>query len=86
MPQPENRSSAISRSATRRARSGGTMPTPGNWMGAASSCERAKELLKSKFALARPGYELGEAVLAEAGERWCPDARCGAAVNGNGTA
>ena len=38
------------------------------------------------FALARPGYELGEAVLAEAGERWCPDARCGAAVNGNGTA
>jgi uncharacterized protein len=38
------------------------------------------------FALARPGYELGEAVLAEAGERWCPDARCGAAVSGNGTA
>jgi hypothetical protein len=28
------------------------------------------------FALARPGYELGEGVLAEAGERWCPDARC----------
>jgi hypothetical protein len=28
------------------------------------------------FALARPGYELGERVLAEAGERWCPDARC----------
>jgi uncharacterized protein len=28
------------------------------------------------FALARPGYELGEAVLEEAGERWCPDARC----------
>jgi hypothetical protein len=33
----------------------GKMPTPGNWMGAASSCERAKELLKSKFALPRPG-------------------------------
>jgi hypothetical protein len=29
------------------------------------------------FALARPGYELGERILAEAGERWCPDARCG---------
>jgi hypothetical protein len=28
------------------------------------------------FALARPGYLLGERVLAEAGERWCPDARC----------
>jgi hypothetical protein len=28
------------------------------------------------FALARPGYELGERVLAEAGELWCPDARC----------
>jgi uncharacterized protein len=28
------------------------------------------------FALARPGYELGEAILADAGERWCPDARC----------
>jgi uncharacterized protein len=38
------------------------------------------------FALARPGYELGEAVLAEAGERWCPDARCSAAVNGSGRA
>jgi uncharacterized protein len=38
------------------------------------------------FALARPGYELGEAVLAEAGERWCPDARCGSALNGNGNA
>ena len=31
------------------------------------------------FALARPGYELGERILAEAGERWCPDARCSAA-------
>jgi len=29
------------------------------------------------FALARPGYELGERILDEAGERWCPDARCG---------
>ncbi len=28
------------------------------------------------FALARPGYELGERILEEAGERWCPDARC----------
>jgi uncharacterized protein len=36
------------------------------------------------FALARPGYELGEAVVAEAGETWCPDARCGAAVNESG--
>ena len=35
------------------------------------------------FALARPGYELGERILAEAGpERWCPDARCGAAEGG----
>jgi hypothetical protein len=32
------------------------------------------------FALARPGYELGERILAEAGERWCPDARCGRAA------
>jgi hypothetical protein len=31
------------------------------------------------FALARPGYELGERILAEVGERWCPDARCGSA-------
>ena len=31
------------------------------------------------FALARPGYELGERILAEARERWCPDARCRAA-------
>jgi hypothetical protein len=28
------------------------------------------------FALARPGYELGDRIVAEAGERWCPDARC----------
>jgi uncharacterized protein len=28
------------------------------------------------FALARPRYELGERILSEVGERWCPDARC----------
>lgn len=28
------------------------------------------------FALARPGYELGERIVDEVGERWCPDARC----------
>ena len=33
------------------------------------------------FALARNGYELGEDVLDEAGERWCPDARCGRALD-----
>jgi uncharacterized protein len=32
------------------------------------------------FALARPDYELGDRILAEAGERWCPDARCARAV------
>ncbi len=31
------------------------------------------------FALARPGYQLGERILAEAGERWCADARCASA-------
>ena len=31
------------------------------------------------FALALPGYELGDRILDEAGERWCPDARCSAA-------
>jgi uncharacterized protein len=46
---------------------------------------RSRENLKclhahAAFALARPGYELGERVLAEAGERWCPDARCARAV------
>jgi uncharacterized protein len=46
---------------------------------------RARENLKclhahAAFALARPGYELGERILGEAGERWCPDARCGNAV------
>jgi hypothetical protein len=35
------------------------------------------------FALARPGYELGEQILAEVGpQRWCPDARCAAAREG----
>jgi hypothetical protein len=37
------------------------------------------------FALARPGYELGERILAEVDELWCPDARCRKAVEGNGT-
>jgi hypothetical protein len=32
------------------------------------------------FALARPDYELGDRILAEAGERWCPDARCARAA------
>jgi hypothetical protein len=32
------------------------------------------------FALARPGYELGERIVDEVGERWCPDARCGKAA------
>jgi hypothetical protein len=45
---------------------GGTS-TPGNL-----KCLHAH----AAFALARPGYEVGEAVLEEAGERWCPDARC----------
>jgi uncharacterized protein len=36
------------------------------------------------FALARPRYELGERVLAEVGERWCPDARCEQAHAGTG--
>ncbi len=38
------------------------------------------------FALARPGYELGERVLEEAGERWCPDGRCRHAVPGTSDA
>jgi hypothetical protein len=33
------------------------------------------------FALARPGYELGEQILEEAGETWCPDARCEKALD-----
>jgi hypothetical protein len=35
------------------------------------------------FALARPGYDLGERILAEVPERWCPDARCAAARDGD---
>jgi uncharacterized protein len=35
------------------------------------------------FALARPGYELGERILAEVPERWCPDGRCKNAEEGN---
>jgi uncharacterized protein len=46
---------------------------------------RTRENLKclhahAAFALARPDYELGDRILAEAGERWCPDARCARAV------
>jgi uncharacterized protein len=32
------------------------------------------------FALARPGYALGERVLDEVPERWCPDRRCAPAI------
>ena len=32
------------------------------------------------YALARPRYELGERILEEAGELWCPDGRCRAAA------
>jgi hypothetical protein len=51
---------------------------------------RSRESLKclhahAAFALARPGYTLGEAVLDEAGDRWCPDARCGRAVANGGS-
>jgi hypothetical protein len=38
------------------------------------------------FALARPGYELGERILAEVEERWCPDARCERAAEGKSVA
>jgi uncharacterized protein len=34
------------------------------------------------FALARPGYELGEQILGEVHERWCPDGRCASAEAG----
>ena len=37
------------------------------------------------FALARPTYELGERILEEVGERWCPDARCGKELEGRET-
>lgn len=35
------------------------------------------------FALARPGYDLGERILAEVDEPWCPDARCAGEPRGN---
>ena len=38
------------------------------------------------FALARPDYELGERILSEVPERWCPDGRCKNAEEGNGRA
>lgn len=34
------------------------------------------------FALARPGYELGERIVEAAGDTWCPDRRCEAAETG----
>jgi len=48
---------------------------------------RERENLKclhahAAFALARPGYELGERVLDEIPERWCPDERCERALGG----
>ena len=48
---------------------------------------RRRENLKclhahAAFALARPGYELGERIVGEVGERWCPDRRCERAVQG----
>ena len=48
---------------------------------------RRRENLKclhahAAFALARPGYELGERVLNEVDERWCPDRRCERAPEG----
>jgi hypothetical protein len=50
---------------------------------------RSPEKLKclhahAAFALARPGYELGERILDEVDERWCPDARCGREQPGKG--
>ncbi|HYY33914.1 MAG TPA: DUF501 domain-containing protein [Gaiellaceae bacterium] len=35
------------------------------------------------FALARPDYQLGDRILDEIEERWCPDARCEAALAGS---
>ena len=48
---------------------------------------RARENLKclhahAAFALARPGYELGERIIGEVSERWCPDRRCEQAEQG----
>jgi uncharacterized protein len=49
-------------------------------IGGAQAPERLKCLhAHAAFALARPGYELGERIVAEAGERWCPDGRCASA-------
>ena len=45
----------------------------GTWAPGRLKCLHAH----AAFALARPGYELGERILDEAGDRWCPDARCG---------
>jgi hypothetical protein len=46
-------------------------------IGGTRSAENLKCLhAHAAFALARPGYELGERILDEAGERACPDARC----------
>ena len=49
---------------------------------AGSRSERRLKCLHAHaaFALARPGYLLGERILVQAGERWCPDARCSAAT------
>jgi hypothetical protein len=46
-------------------------------IGGTRTPERLKCLhAHAAFALARPGYELGERILDEAGELNCPDARC----------
>lgn len=37
------------------------------------------------FALAWPGYELGEQIIEAAGEPWCPDARCGSGPASEGS-
>jgi uncharacterized protein len=52
-------------------------------IGGAASDEALKCLhAHAAFALARPGYELGERILDEVKDRWCPDARCGVALVG----
>jgi uncharacterized protein len=48
---------------------------------------RRRESLKclhahAAFALARPGYELGDRILGEVEEPWCPDRRCERAADG----
>jgi hypothetical protein len=53
-------------------------PELGVGIGGSRNPEQLKCLhAHAAFALARPGYLLGERILDEAGERWCPDARCG---------